>query len=154
LMSLDFGQLVIDNEIAVMLKRIARGLEFSEANLALEVMREAGPGGMFIDKVHTLERMKQTAFLPEIADRNPRAKWEEKGCLTAHDRAMQRVRDILTRDNPAVFSPEVDARIRAEFAGLVAGEAVPPDSWERVAPPRGRSRGAERRRREAEAQTM
>jgi len=153
LMSLDFGQLVIDNEIAVMLKRIARGLEFSEANLALEVMREAEPGGMFIDKAHTLERMKQTAFLPEIADRNPRAKWEEKGCLTAHDRAMQRVRDILTRDNPAVFSPEVDARIRAEFAGLVAGEAAPPDSWERVAMPSGRSRGAERRRREAEAQT-
>ena len=36
---------------------------------------------------------------------------------------MKRVRDILTRDNPAVFSPEVDARIRAEFEGLVSGEA-------------------------------
>ncbi|MBE9471013.1 MAG: hypothetical protein IMY75_02730, partial [Chloroflexi bacterium] len=39
--------------------------------------------------------------------------------------AMQRVREILTRDNPAVFSPDVDARIRAEFEGLVAGDAVP-----------------------------
>ncbi len=148
LMSLDFGQLVIDNEIALMLKRVARGLEFGEENLALDLIAEAGPGGMFIDKTHTLERMKQTAFLPEIADRDPRGKWEEKGRRTSHDRAMLKVRDILTRDNPAMFSPEVDARIRAEFAGLVAGEAVPPDGWQRVAPPRGHSRGAERRQRE------
>ncbi len=140
LMSLDFGQLAIDDEIALMLKRLARGVEFSEENLALDLIAEAGPGGMFIDKTHTLERMKRTAFLPEIADRDPRQKWEEKGRLTAHDRAMRRVRDILTRDNPAVFAPEVDARIRAEFAGLVAGEAVPPKGWERVALLRGRER--------------
>ncbi len=149
LMSLDFGQLVIDNEIALMLKRLARGVEFSEENLALDVMREAGPGGMFIDKVHTLERMKATAFLPDIADRDPREKWEEKGRLTAHDHAMRRVRDILTRDNPALFSPEVDARVRAEFEGLVAGDAVPPEGWQTVAPLRGR----ERHRRETLSQT-
>jgi hypothetical protein len=37
---------------------------------------------------------------------------------------MRHVRDILSLDNPAVFSPEVDARIRADFAGLVAGDAT------------------------------
>jgi hypothetical protein len=37
---------------------------------------------------------------------------------------MRRVRDILTRDNPAVFSPGVDERIRAEFEDLVAGDAA------------------------------
>lgn len=152
LMSLDFGQLVIDNEIALMLKRMARGYEFSEANLALDALREAGPGGMFIDKEHTLARMKKTAFLPDVADRDPRGQWEEKGRLTVHDRAMQRVRDLLTRDNPALFSPEVEARVRAAFEGLVAGDAVPPEGWQRVAPPRGR--GAERRRREVEARTI
>lgn len=143
LMSLDYGQLVIDNEIALMLKRAARGFEFSEQNLALDLIAEAGPGGMFIDKTHTLERMKEAAFLPDIADRDPRAKWEEKGRLTSHDRAMLRVRDILTRDNPAVFSPEVDARVRAEFAGLVAGDSVPPEGWQKVAPARERRRRRE-----------
>jgi hypothetical protein len=36
---------------------------------------------------------------------------------------MRRVSEILTRDNPAVFAPEVDARVRAEFENLVAGDA-------------------------------
>jgi trimethylamine--corrinoid protein Co-methyltransferase len=68
--------------------------------------------------------MRTTALLPEIADRNPRQRWEDTGALDSHARAMRRVRDILALDNPAVFSPQVDARIRAEFADLVAGDAT------------------------------
>jgi len=124
LMSFDFAKAVIDNEIALMLKRVKRGFEFSEENLALGVIAEVGPGGMFMDTLHTLERMRTTALLPEIADRRPRQEWEADGALDAQARAMRRVREILTGDNPAVFSPDVDARIRAEFEGLVVGEAV------------------------------
>lgn len=144
LMSLDLGQLVIDDEIAHMLKRLARGLEFSPANLAVDEIRAAGPGGMFIDKGETLARMKATAFLPQVADRDPRAKWLERGALSAHDRAMQRVRDILVQDNPAIFSPETDVRVRAAFPGLVAGDALAPSDWHATAPQRERRARRER----------
>jgi trimethylamine--corrinoid protein Co-methyltransferase len=123
LMAFDFATAVLGSEIAQMLKRVSRGLEFSEENLALGLLAQVGPGGTFIDTRHTLERARTTALLPRIADRSPRQQWQAKGALDAHGRAMQRVRDILTRDNPATFSPDVDARIRAEFAGLVAGDA-------------------------------
>ena len=140
LMAFDFGMMAIDNEIAEMIKKVTRGLEFSEGNLALDVIAEAGPAGMFIDTSHTLERMKTCAFLPEIADRDSRQTWEENGALDAQSRAMRQVRDILTRDNPAVFSPDVDARIRAEFAELVPGDSVPPEGWTRPKPARKRAR--------------
>jgi trimethylamine--corrinoid protein Co-methyltransferase len=124
LMAFDFATMVIGDEIALMLKQVVRGLLFSEENLALDVIAEVGPGGAFIDKLHTLKRMRTTALLPSIADRDARTQWEDKGALDAHARAMRRVREILTRDNPAVFSPDVDARIRAEFEDLVAGDAA------------------------------
>jgi len=130
LLAFDFAKAVIDNEIALMLKRVKRGLEFSQENLALDVIAGVGPGGTFIDTRHTLKRMRTTALLPEIADRDTRDQWEAKGALDSQARAMQRVREILTRDNPAVFAPDIDARIRAEFEGLVAGDAVPPPGWE------------------------
>jgi trimethylamine--corrinoid protein Co-methyltransferase len=113
-----------------MLKRVKRGLEFSEENLALDVIAEVGPGGAFIDTLHTLKRMRSTALLPVVADREMRDHWEANGALDSHARAMGRVREILTRDNPAVFSADVEARIRAEFTDLIAGEAVPPSGWE------------------------
>ena len=125
LMTFDYAKLVIDSEIALMLKKIARGLEFSEANLALDALAEAGPGGNFVETRHTLKRARTAAFLPHIADRAPRHQWQANGALDSQARALQQVRDILRRDNPAVFSPDVDARIRAQFEGLVAGNALP-----------------------------
>lgn len=124
LMVFDYANLVISDEIALMLKRVARGLEFGEGNLALDVISQAGPGGAFIDTPHTLKHMRSAAFLPKIADRTPRDQWQARGALDAQARAMQRVRDILTHDNPALFSLDVDARIRAEFEDLVAGDAT------------------------------
>ncbi len=118
LMTFDFAKAAIDGEIGLMLKRLRRGLAFDEDSLALDVIAEVGPGGTFIDTKHTLERMRTTALLPEIADRGPRDQWEERGAPDAQARAMERVSAILASDNPAVFSPEVDARIRDEFSAL------------------------------------
>jgi trimethylamine--corrinoid protein Co-methyltransferase len=134
LMAFDFAKAVIDNEIALMLKQIRRGFEFSRENFALDQIAEIGPGGMFAGTEHTLERMRTTMLLSEVADRDPRAQWLERGGLDSQSRALQRVKEILTRDNPSAFSPEMDARIRAAFPGIVAGDSVPPEGWKRVVP--------------------
>jgi len=146
LMAFDFAKAVIDDEISLMLKRIRRGMEFSEENLALDLIAEVGPAGGFIDHEHTLERMKTAAFLPFVADREARAQWIEKGSKDSQAHAMERARDILTRDNPAVFAPEVDARVRAAFPGLVRGDSIPPAGWTRPEPAAGRRARGERRR--------
>jgi trimethylamine--corrinoid protein Co-methyltransferase len=132
LMAFDFAKAVIDNDIGLMVKRIQQGFEFSEENLALDLIAEVGPGGMFADTEHTLERMRSTMYLTEIADRNPRQQWRENGALDVQTRAMKRVKDILTQDNPADFSPEVDAQIRTEFIGMIAGGSTSPEGWKRT----------------------
>jgi len=125
LMTFDYAKAVIDDEIALMLKRVKRGLDVDEENLSLQVIEDVGPGGMFMEHPQTLVRMKKTALLPVIADRNPRQQWKERGGLDAQARALTRAREILARDNPAVFSAEVDERIRAEFKNLVPGISSP-----------------------------
>jgi trimethylamine--corrinoid protein Co-methyltransferase len=149
LMAFDFAKAVIDDEIALMLKRLKRGMEFGEDNLALDVIGEVGPAGGFIDHTHTLERMKTTAFLPFVADRDARQQWMEKGSKDSQAHAMDVVCNILTSDNSAVWSPDVDARVRAAFPGLVQGDSIPPAGWTRPAPAAGRRDRGERRRRAA-----
>jgi trimethylamine--corrinoid protein Co-methyltransferase len=131
LMAFDYAKAVIDNDIALMLKRIKRGLEFSEEDLAIDLIAQVGPGGMFADNEHTLERMRTTMYLSTIADRDPRQQWQEGGGLDVQARAMRRVKSILTQENSAVFSPEIDARLRVEFTGMVAGNSIPPEGWSR-----------------------
>jgi len=131
LMTFDYAKAVIDDEIALMLKRIKQGFDVDEENLSLQVIAEVGPGGMFMEHPHTLARMRKTALLPAIADRNSRQQWKERGALDAHARALTRARDILARNNPAVFSAEVDKRVRAEFKNLVPGTSTPLRARER-----------------------
>jgi trimethylamine---corrinoid protein Co-methyltransferase len=129
LLTFDFGMAVVDNEISLMLKRVARGLEFSEANLAIAEIKAVGPSGMFIDTELTLERMKATGFLPDVADRESRETWSKKGGLDTADKALLKARKILESDCPSLFSPEVETRIRQRFEGMVAGNFKLPKGW-------------------------
>ena len=125
----DFAKAVIDDEIAQMLKRLKRGVEFSEKNLALDVIKKIGPGGSFIVEPHTMKRMKNVALLTKLSDRDTRTQWQKNGSLDTQARAMLRVRDILSHESTAIFSPEVDARIRAEYTNLVSGKLEMPEGW-------------------------
>ncbi len=123
LLTFDFGKTVIDNEISLMLKKIKQGIQFNENDFCLDLMAETGPGGNYMECAHTLDHMRSTALLPKIATRESRRRWEDAGRPDAHDRAMKEAEKILKKDNPAVFSPEVDARIRENFKNLVPGDA-------------------------------
>jgi trimethylamine--corrinoid protein Co-methyltransferase len=123
IMTYDPVKLVIDHEIGLMLKRAQQGLDGDGEAEALGEIADVGPGGTFVDRPHTLARLRTAALLPEIADRAPRHQWAAAGATTAHDRALQRVKEILERDSPMTLAPEVDARIRAAFGGLFAGPA-------------------------------
>jgi len=129
LMAFDYGAAVVDSEIAMMLKRAARGMEFSEESLALDEIREIGPGGMFIATDRTLELMRTGAFLPDVADRETRQTWSEAGGTDAQERAMLRARELLMEGGQTFLEPEVEERIRAEFDGMVAGDFTMPEGW-------------------------
>lgn len=122
LMVFDFAKAVIDSEIAMMLKRIHRGVEFSEEDLALELIAQIGPGGNFMESRHTIEHMRSVPFLPTVSTRKVRNIWEREGCLDVFDCAIREVERILTKKKPPVFSKDVDDRIRSRFKGIVAGD--------------------------------
>jgi trimethylamine--corrinoid protein Co-methyltransferase len=122
LKAFDFAKAVIDDEIALMLKRLKHGIVFDEEELALEVIAQVKPGGSFMMSPHTKKRMKSEALLTRLADREAREGWEKHGSLDTHARAMQRVREILAHESLALFSEEVERRIRAQFRDLVPGK--------------------------------
>jgi len=129
LKAFDFAKAVIDDEIALMLKRIQRGLEFSEENLALDVIADVKPGGGFMTHKHTVKWMRKAALMTRISDRDPREVWEKRGGQDAYQKAIQRAREILSKPNPVVFSTEVEERIRQAFPQMVSGDALLPEGW-------------------------
>jgi trimethylamine--corrinoid protein Co-methyltransferase len=125
LTTFDFAKAVIDDEVAQMMKRVKRGISFTDDDLALDLIKEIGPGGSYIKPKHTSARMKTEIVLTKIADRDARTIWEKKGSLDTHAHAMSKVKEIMSKNIEPLISPEVDAQLRAAFPGLVAGELLP-----------------------------
>lgn len=103
---LDFGlsasyeQMVIDNEIAGQVLRITRGFEVSDESLALEVIKEVGPGGNYLSHQHTLRHFRDELWQPQLADRQSWDTWQRAGQKDTLCRAREKVKDILENHHP------------------------------------------------------
>ena len=125
LKTFNFAKAMIDDEVAQMMKRVKRGISFSDEDLAVNLIKEIGPGGSYIVAKHTIARMKTEAVMTKLADRDARTIWVKKGSTDIQTRAMKRVKDIMTSNTTPLLSPDVEEKLRAEFPGMVAGELLP-----------------------------
>lgn len=125
LKTFDFAKAVIDDEVAQMMKRMKRGINFSDDELGLSLIKEIGPGGSFITAKHTIGRMKTEAVMTKLADRDARTIWVKKGSTDIHTRAMKKAKDIMASNPAPLITPDLDAKLRAAFPGMVAGELLP-----------------------------
>ncbi len=125
LKTFDFAKAVIDDEVAQMMKRMKRGINFSDDELGLPLIKEIGPGGSFITAKHTINRMKTEAVMTKLADRDARTIWVKKGSTDIHTRAMKKVKEIMASNTSPLISPELDEKLRAAFPNMVAGMLEP-----------------------------
>jgi len=72
-----YEMLLMDAEIWSILHAMFKGIDVNQESLALDVIREVGPGGTFLTQRHTLEHMGHL-WLPTLMDRRPYSVWEEK----------------------------------------------------------------------------
>jgi len=108
----DYGQLVLDCEFVRMIKHTVQGFRVTDDSLALDVIKEIGPGGHYLMHAHTLSGMRGQSQ-PELIDRQTRAVWEKAGATTAYQRATAKARWILENHRPDPLPEEVLRKIRA-----------------------------------------
>jgi len=107
----DYGQLVLDCEFARMIKFTVQGIPVNDETLALDAIKEVGPGCDFLMHDSTFAGMRNQSN-PEIIDRKMRDDWEAAGATTAYDRAIEKARWILANHQPEPLPDEVLATIQ------------------------------------------
>ncbi len=108
----DYGQLVMDNEFAEMIKHVVNGIPVNEDTLAVDIIGKVGSQGQFITEKHTFENMKKMSQ-PALIDRRVRDKWEQAGGQTMHEKAMDKAREILKTHKPTPLSDDVRSKMRS-----------------------------------------
>jgi len=107
----DFGQLVMDNEFAKMIKHVVMGIPVDDETLAVEDIAKVGAFGDFLSLDATLKHMRELSQ-PEVLDRRVREDWEARGAsdLAARSRAL--ALELIDTHEPLPLDPDMAKQIR------------------------------------------
>ncbi|MDQ0467673.1 trimethylamine--corrinoid protein Co-methyltransferase [Labrys wisconsinensis] len=111
-----FEKMVIDADLLDMISAFLTPLAVGEDELAIEAMREVGPGGHFFGCAHTQARYRTAFFAPMISDWRNHETWREAGSPTGYDAANRLYKARLA----AYEEPPMDPAIREELTAFVA----------------------------------
>jgi trimethylamine--corrinoid protein Co-methyltransferase len=111
--TLSLEQLVIDDEIFRVIRRIRRGFGAEPERLMLDLIQEVGIGGNFLGKRSTLDLLKAGEhFEPGLGQRGSYDAWLRRG-QSELDLARERAERILRVHEPPALPPAVDEALGA-----------------------------------------
>ena len=112
----DLAQLVLDNDVAGLIKRTVNGIEVNDNTLSLDTIKEIGPFKDYLAHKTTFDNMKLTTT-PKLMDRRMRPQWENAGSKDAYQRANEEVRHILETYEP----PKIPDAVLKQVRDIVGG---------------------------------
>ncbi len=102
-----FAQLLIDDEIATMVKRVVQGITVNDETMAVDVIKNVGAGKDFLGQRHTRDFMAKEQSKPKLIDRRMRGAWSNRGAKSMAERANDKAREILENHKPTPLPDSV-----------------------------------------------
>ena len=93
------ASLIMCDEIIAMVKQIGKGIDVTDESLALDILKEVGPGGEFLSHDHTFDHFRDW-FQPTIIDRSNFETWTNAGGKTYQDRLEPEIDRLLEAHQP------------------------------------------------------
>jgi trimethylamine---corrinoid protein Co-methyltransferase len=108
-------QLILDNEFLSALKHLAKEFSVSDDAIGLETILEAGPGGQYLDKEHTVRYLRSEHWQPKIWSREMLTPWLDRTSPTSRRLDVDLAREIAleVRHTTSLASHLSDADERA-----------------------------------------
>jgi trimethylamine--corrinoid protein Co-methyltransferase len=107
----DFRQLLMDADVADMVKYTVAGIPVNDETLSVDIIREVGYAKNFLSHKNTFDNRKIQSS-PKLIDRNMRNRWEERGSTCMGERAGTLMAEIREKHRPPELPPGVRKQIR------------------------------------------
>jgi len=111
-MTFSFGQLVIDDEIAAMVKRVVCGVGFDDELMGVDLIKEIGIGGHFLAERHVMDHLATEQIQATVIDRRVREDWQADGAKSLRQVANQKAKEILENHKPEPLPDEMVAELK------------------------------------------
>ncbi len=102
-----FEKMILDADLCGMVQRFLDPIDFTEDGLALEAVRDVGPGGHFFGTPHTLARYREAFYQPLLSDWRNYESWDEAGRPEAKEKMIELVDVFMASYEEPPMAPEV-----------------------------------------------
>jgi len=107
-------QIVVDDEIARLCKRLRGGIDISPEKDFYEDIKQVKPSGHFLMQDNTLNACRSEEFLmPILSDRNTFESWTQLGRPDLYDKAQEKVEEILAVPQKHPLPDDVIGKLEA-----------------------------------------
>ncbi len=107
-LTISLEQLVLDDEINGIIRRLYRGIDVSEDTIATQVINNVGPKGSFLTEDHTLKYLFSREFREvKVSNTNNYDNWINSGAPLVEKNAAKIVQDYLKDGNTKVLHKDV-----------------------------------------------
>jgi len=106
-----YEMLVINDEIAGMVRRVLADGAVSHETISLETIEHVGPGGSYLATPHTLKYLGQH-FRTTLMDRKRFDGWQKDGAKRLTARASEKAKELLATHQPRPLPSDISATIR------------------------------------------
>ena len=108
----DFAKLILDADQLTMMDSMVSGIDVSENGLALNALREAGPGQHFLGNAHTQANFETAFWRSSMTDNKTFEQWDIEGCIESEERARARAREMLASYQAPELDPAIDEALK------------------------------------------
>ncbi len=126
-LSAGFEKFITDIDLLQKLAEYLTPLDVSVDALALDAIRDVGPGGHFFGTEHTQARYKDAFYAPIVSDWRNYETWAEAGSPTAHDKANRLYKLALEAYEQPALDPAIDEELTAFVDRRKAEGGAPTD---------------------------
>lgn len=108
----DYAQFLMDNEMYKMIRRVIGGVSVTDEDLAVDLIKEIGPGGEFIAHKHTFENFRKEQSHSKLFDRSMYETWTMSGSTDLAQRAYEEANHIMNTHKVLPLGDGVEKGIR------------------------------------------
>jgi trimethylamine--corrinoid protein Co-methyltransferase len=123
-LSISPEQMVIDNEIAGVIKRIKKGINVDDDTLAIDIIKKVGFKGNYLTTRHTMMNFRKEIRFSKLSNRYNRESWVAHGSKSLEERARDEVRNILNAERKEYLTSEQKRKlleIEKKWCSLLIG---------------------------------
>ncbi|GAA0181724.1 glycine betaine--corrinoid protein methyltransferase [Clostridium sediminicola] len=114
---ISYEKFILDEQNIEMFLRMTKGFEVLDTEEEFELVKEVGPGGAYIEEMHTFENFRNEHYTPKMFNKEGYEVWQNHGGLSVLEKASLEVKRRLEEHVYVENTPEQEEVLNRYLGG-------------------------------------